>query len=261
MANELRLSVSKVKCFIDCKKKYKFVYVDKLPRKVWEHHTLGKVCHKVLEDFHKSYIEGSKEPYHIVMSRAFKGAVTKYKDYITLSMKSECWKIIDEYLRKITESKKQQKLPNIIACEKEFEFSINEDIILRGAIDRIQIDKDDTLHVIDYKTTKNANYLVGDYFQLLTYAYVLSQEDLSIHKIRASYVLLKHSFNYITTTFSDSEIAKIKDKYIEYGRQILEEKRFAPHVSQLCRWCDHLAVCEEGLKFLNPQITYGKTDW
>jgi hypothetical protein len=119
MSDPIRLSVSKTKTFVDCKAKYKYVYVEKLPRKDWEFHTFGKFCHKVLEDFHNAYIEhDSTQPFNIEMGNAWKSAWKEYKSAMTPEMKKDCWEIIDQYLRKISAEKKSiDVIPNVISCE------------------------------------------------------------------------------------------------------------------------------------------------
>lgn len=258
MNNEIRLSVSKTKCFLDCKAKYKYNYIDKLPRKVWSFHTFGKFCHKVLEDFHNEYINGSVEPYNVTMSKAFKNAYNLYKEDMDPQMKKDCWEIINQYLKII----KQNKF-GVIACEKNFDFSLegHENIILNGMIDRIQVDDDNVIHVCDYKTSKNKKYLKDDFFQLLTYAYVISLEDPSIEKVRASYIMLRHNFEYITTEFKPKDILKLKDKYIEYANRILEEKDFEPNPTKLCEYCDFSHVCEASKKVMDPSKVFGEVSW
>ena len=261
MSNEFRLSVSKCKTYLDCKAKYKYTYIDKLPRKTFDFHTLGKFCHKVLEDFHNSYINGNNDPYNIVISKAFKDALVEYKDEMTSEMKKECWQIIDQYLRRITINKKNNNVANVLACEKNFELLVGGKVILNGMIDRIQLDDDNVIHVADYKTTKNAKYLKEDFFQLLTYAYVIISEDPTIEKVRASYILLRHDFEYITKEFDKKEIVKVADKYINYTDQILNEKEFAPNPSRLCAYCDHISVCAAGKKMIDPSKIYGEVAW
>src|SRR5690242_7127802 len=124
MSQILRLSVSKTKTFLDCRTKFKYAYIEKLPKKDWEHHTLGKFCHKVLEDFHIAYIEGSTEPYNVTMQKAFKAAVAEYKAAMTPEMKKECWVMIDKYLRIVSDDKKNNLSANVIACEKNFELLV-----------------------------------------------------------------------------------------------------------------------------------------
>lgn len=258
---EFRLSVSKLKTYLTCPKKYKFTYIDKLPRKTFDFHTLGKFCHKVLETFHNAYIIGSDQPYNITMSKSFKDALELYKADMTPEIKKECWSIIDKYLKLVSENKKNNIVANVLSCEKDFELSVGGKVILNGQIDRIQLDDDDVLHVCDYKTSKSTKYLKDDFFQLLTYAFIILNEDKDLKKIRASYIMLKHNFEYITTEFKKDEILKIGDKYIQYTDQILNDKIYEPKPSRLCEYCDHLTSCIEGRKIVNPSTTYGAVQW
>lgn len=259
---ELRLSVSKTKTFIDCKRKFEFTYIQKLPRKEWSFHVFGKFCHKVLEDFHNAYVKNNSIlPYNIEMGKAFKAAMIEFKTGMTSEMKKDCWDIIDKYLRIISTDKLNNSIVNVIEVEKTFSFPIGNNIVLNGMIDRIQIDADNVVHVADYKTTKNKKYLKNDWFQLLTYAYVIISEDPTIEKVRASYILLRHDFEYITTEFSVPEILKIKDKYMDYANQIRTETEYAPNPTALCNFCDHLNLCPEGKAKSFGQNIYGEVTY
>lgn len=262
MSEDLRLSVSKTKTFLDCKAKFKFAYIEKLPRKDWEFHIFGKFCHKVLEDFHNVYIRSnSTKPFNIEMGQAFKNALKEFGDKMTPDMKKDCWAIIDQYLRIVTDDKKNNLSANVVACEKNFDFLIDKNLVLNGMIDRIQIDADNVVHVCDYKTVKNKKYLKNDFFQLLTYAYVMLLENPDLEKVRASYILLRHDFEYITTEFSAADIMKVKDKYIEYARQMNTEKEFTPNPTALCNYCDFLNNCPEGKSKSYNQNIYGEVSW
>ena len=48
------LSVSKVKTFKDCPAKYRYTYIEKLPRKSWEFQVLGQFAHSSLENLLKT---------------------------------------------------------------------------------------------------------------------------------------------------------------------------------------------------------------
>jgi RecB family exonuclease len=261
MTDELRLSVSKTKTFLDCKAKFKFCYVEKLPRKEWEFHTFGKFCHSALEYFHKQYIDGCLLPYNVTMGDAFKHAWAEFKDRMTPEMKKECWEILNGYLALASKEKQSGMPANVIAAEKRFDFPITENIVLNGAIDRIQLDADNVIHVADYKTTKHKKYLKNDWFQLLTYAYVLLHDDPTITKVRGSYVLLRHDFEYITTEFSLAEILSVKDKFEEYAAQMRAEKEFPPTPTNLCNYCDYLQQCPAGKSKAFDQQVYGEVNW
>lgn len=260
MSEELRLSVSKTKTFVDCKLKYKFNYIEKLPKKDWDHHTFGKFCHSVLEHFHKQYLEGCMLPYNAVMNDSWKVAWAEYKDKMNPTMKKDCWDLINKYL-KLVSVKKGQFPANVIAVEKRFDFQVTENLVLNGAIDRIQMDDDDVIHVCDYKTAKNKKYLKDDWFQLLTYAYVIVNDDPSIKKVRGSYILLRHDFEYMTVEFDLPEIMKVKDKFIEYARQMNTETEFKPNPTPLCNFCDFLNNCPEGKAKSFNQNIYGEVSY
>lgn len=261
MSDEFRVSVSKTKTFIDCKAKFKYCYVEKLPRKDWDFHIFGKFCHMVLEEFHKAYMEGCLLPYNITMGDSYKKALVEYKDKMTPEMKRECWSIIDKYLRRVTNEKNNGKPANVIGVEKRFELAVGENIILNGAIDRIEIDADNVVHVGDYKTVKNKKYLKDDFFQLLTYAFVIMSEDPSITKVRASYILLRHDFEYITTEFTKQDVMSVEQKYIDYVNQMLTEKDFKPNPTVLCNFCDYLEKCPEGKTKAFNQTVYGEVGY
>ena len=138
LIKKLKLSVSRVKCFDQCKKKYNYSYNLRLPKKTWEFHTLGKFVHLVLEEFHKAFINGCSEPLHIVMAKSYKIALKQYGKSMSDEMKKEAFSMIDEYLQKITNEK--HTIKDVIAVEKTFSFPITDHIILNGMIDKIQVD-------------------------------------------------------------------------------------------------------------------------
>lgn len=249
MPDALKLSVSKTKTFTDCNKKYYFSYVLKLPKKEMDYHIFGKFVHKVLEDFHSDYINGSEELSNKVMAKVFKNAITEYKGKMTKEAEKEAYDIVDAYLKKISTDKKGEI--QVLSVEKSFSFNISDHVILNGFIDRIQRDADGVVHVCDYKTTKNKKYLKNDFMQLLTYAYVICHEDPSIEKVRGSYILLRHNFEYITKDFSKDEIFEMKDKYEQYAKMIEEEKLWRPNTTPLCAYCDFVDSCAEGKAFVN----------
>jgi ATP-dependent helicase/DNAse subunit B len=52
----IKLSASSTKTFEQCRRKYYYTYIEKLPKKNWAHLTLGTFCHRVLELFHKQWL-------------------------------------------------------------------------------------------------------------------------------------------------------------------------------------------------------------
>ena len=263
---EIKLSVSKVKSFKGCKKHYEFSYIKKLPSLEFPHHTFGKLAHKALEDFHNHYINNtnSSEFHNKVMTESFKSACNEYKDKMTKDMQIECKEILTKYLNILANDKLNSAAYNVLKCEDPFELIIeneNTAVKMNGFIDRIQLDPDGIIHVADYKTVKNEKYLKDDFFQLLTYAYIILHKNPDIDKVRASYIMLRHNFKYITKDFHKEEILEIKDKYLSYAEDILAETTFKANPTALCNYCSYLNLCEEGQKKANPIKVFGEINW
>jgi CRISPR/Cas system-associated exonuclease Cas4 (RecB family) len=248
---QLSLSVSKAKTFDDCKAKYKFCYIDKLPRIDQDFHIFGKFLHAVLEFFHRDLIKDSslENDWPKVLDAAWDEALNddaeKFSEKLTDQQINDATEIINEY-REILE---EEGIANVIAVEKDFYIAIDGIILLNGFIDRIQIDPDGVLHVADYKTTKDPKYL-QDTFQLQTYCFALMLEDESIQRIRCSFILLRHGFDYLTHEFTRDEIMKIAEKFKKYFEKISDEKAFRASPQFLCKYCDFIDHCDAGRGYL-----------
>jgi RecB family exonuclease len=245
---QIKLSVSKAKTFDDCAAKYKFCYIDKLPRIDRDFHIFGKYLHLVLETFHRYLLENPGSEWRAKIEEAWTFAYNEYSELMTGFQYKEAKEIIDEYKAIIV----KDGLPNIIEVEAPFYIVINDKVLLNGFIDRIQRDPDGMIHVIDYKTTKDPKYL-KDFFQLITYCYALCLEDESIERIRGSFVLLRHNFDYITHEFTREEVIKVAEKFLRYAFNIEEEKLWRPNPQFLCKYCDYLDHCKAGKDYLTAK--------
>lgn len=262
------LSVSKAKTFESCKAKYKFSYIDRLPKKDWDHLVFGKFLHEILEVFYKKRIDGDlATPNHLLLSSSWKHAFNNWKSKLSKEQITEAKTICEKFLFKIAKTKPQ---PTVLAVEKSFNVIIDEKILLVGFIDRVQLDHDGLLHVADYKTSKSKEYLKKDFFQLLTYAWVMCLEDPTLQKVRTSYIMLKHGFDSIEKEFERDEIMELEAKILNYYDQIDEERLFRPNTGPLCPYCDYAddSICPEGFKAAErygkkppEHTTFGKDTW
>lgn len=269
-----QLSVSKAKTFNSCPKKFRFHYIEKLPRKEWEHHVFGTFVHDVLENFHKRLIDDASLDQFDLMTECFKNSLEKFKDKITKEQKVEAFDVLKDYLFYLNNNAENQ----VIAVEKPF-YLVIDDVLVLGFIDRLQIDSDGVLHISDYKTNKggqtgtpkqklsNAKKYLKDFFQLKTYAYVLMLEDPSIQKIRTSFMLLRHKFALVKKEFTRDEImSEVEQTYLKYAADIREEQLWRANPGILCKFCDWLDNCEEGKQFLRKigqldQQIFGQVKW
>jgi hypothetical protein len=217
------------------------------PQDDWEE--ILKICWaKGLGGMKNFSSEFSEEQYKEFSEEEING----YRSILTKDQIPEAKEILYEY----KEILKEEGIPNIINVEKPFYINVNNQILLNGFIDRIQIDKDKMIHVADYKTTKDKKYL-DDFFQVKTYCFALMLADESIKKIRASFILLRHHFDYMTEEYTREEIlSEVPKKFVEGANKILEERLFRPSPQFLCKYCDYLTSCKAGEDFLQRRGIY-----
>ena len=262
--NLLRLSVSKVKTFKDCAAKYRFTYIEKLPRKEWDFHVFGTYCHEILEKFHQERLDGNIGTDEDVMDTAKDYALGIYSEKLSLKQRVEAIDIIDQYMLTLKEHQDNETTPEVISVEESFYIDVDGKILLNGFIDKVQLDHDGVLHVADYKTTKNKKYVKNDFMQLKTYAYVMCLKDPTLEVVRTSYVMLRHNCSLIQKEFKRAEIMKMEQVFLDYADKINEEQLFRPTANNLCAFCDHLTSCETGRNFTNARNgfdRYGARDW
>lgn len=260
------VSYSKVTSYKDCPRKYKFCYIDKLPRQEKPYTIFGQFCHEILEKFHRFYIDpedpyknaNMEIPYCDTMKRCFLDAKKKWEPKLTKEQVDEAYQIMLDYLISISGA---QDSPNITFVEKKIWMPIDNEFILYGFIDRIQIDSDGILHVVDYKTTKDEKYL-KDRTQLLLYAYTEHVNDEKINKFRTSYILLKHKMKPLLAEHSIDELIEAKNKFVEIWQNIKVDKLYRPNpIYYKCNICDYVNQCKEGQSVLFKKKAFGKKAW
>ncbi len=257
------LSYSKVTSFKQCPKKYKFAYIDKLPRVDKPYTVFGNFCHYALQRFHERFLDTQKpSTYKEAMILSFRESIEKYKEKLTKEQIDEGYGIMKLYLSQIIDLGKQNKFPNVLNVEKKIWKTI-DDFIFYGFIDRVQKDEDGLFHIIDYKTTKDKRFL-KDASQILLYGYFIHQDNPEIKRVRTSYVLLKHKMQYMTHEHDVSELIEAKDKFVGLWQELKKEKLFRANPGfQNCTICDYTDVCEEGGQLMQRKKSfYGEeTSW
>jgi putative RecB family exonuclease len=233
----LKLSASSTKTFDSCRRKYFYSYIDKQPKKHWDHLTLGTFCHAVLEAFHKQWLADKNLNLAQLIGSCFAEARTE-TEFLTMTdtQLNDAKVMIQDYLFLV----EKNGMPNTLSVEEGFEITLGN-YVLRGFIDRLDVDKDGLFHIVDYKTTKNEKYL--DDFQLLVYGMAIKNKYPEIDRFRGSYVLLKKGSKMMTNEYNLSDIYKCEKKILEYGKSIEEEKKWEKSPSQLCNWCDFYDTC------------------
>lgn len=257
MSKEIKLSATRVSTFLDCKQKYWFNYHDRLPKKANPAFKLGIAVHEALEFAGKIWLKKGE------FSSEDKKKVLDYYNETSISEG-----VSDLSLHKQGADIVRAKLDDFMLGEKlislEYKFGFyGEDVITRdgvsliGAIDKVSEIDDDTLLVIDYKTSSTAptqDQLKTD-LQLSIYDLVASLKWPKYKRVILCLDLLKHEPVYTYRT--DQERDEISDYLtIVHDAMVRMKKRDAkPSLNLFCPWCDFKDYCHTYKK------AYDKTNY
>src|SRR5690606_38241743 len=143
-------------------RKYYYTYIEKLPRKDWEHFDLGELVHGALEIFHKEYKSDKSPPENPanLMKVAFQtqqDLIEKEKNSLLSSeVLIEARNILRDYMLNL---KQKGIRSDIVVVEDGFNIRLNDKYSVQGYIDRLDMDFDGIYHIKDYKTNKSAKYM------------------------------------------------------------------------------------------------------
>lgn len=234
-SDKLKLSVSAIKTYQQCPRKYYYTYIDKKPKKDWAHLKLGNFVHDALENFHKTASKENTEMGKVgdVMSRVCKAAAHKYG--LSPEQRASAKEMLSKYLEKV----RKTGMPKVIQNEKSFAIDLGDDVTIRGFIDRVD-EKGASIDIVDYKTGKS-KYL--DEFQLTVYALAVFHEYPDLNSVVGKYDVLAENSREIPYPISRTDTERCKDTIRKVASQIREEKSWEPKPTRLCSYCDFEAFC------------------
>lgn len=218
----LPLSFSSLSNFKQCKRKFRYDKIDKLPRefKMSEPLIKGGAVHDILEHFPNQSNHEYAKTYEYIIQEFLKTDIAK-KYLFTKSTR--------EFSFGLT--------PNL----KLTDF-FNKKSLFRGKIDHICI-IDGVLFLVDWKTGKVKEQRYQDFTQLLFYAVVMFLKNSSIKEIDISYVYVEHG--------QENKLRLLRDNLESYLGEllnliysVLSEKEYPKTITPLCDWCDFQEICQ-----------------
>ena len=243
------ISESKYQTFKQCKLKYSFRYVDRLPEPQ-EANTealhFGSYIHKVLEDG----VNATTREELVTIAEEVKGSYDVSKKY-----EGKDLKCIDNFLEF------NKNIEGTVATELVFEVEVKDDITLNGVIDRVVKGKDGSYLVIDYKTSKREKNKVDLYqdSQLKGYVYAIHK----LYGVPISQIHAAHYYpltnNFVNVKYSIPQITAHTRKIIDEVWKIRKSKKedMKPNRNDFCNWCAYKTCCPE---FNSPQACSKKIE-
>ena len=244
VAPSLRLSPTAVTCFRQCPQQYKFRYIDHLgdeyggPRPYF---TMGNHVHDTLKEFMTTVPLDERNMETMV--RLLRKNWRRYRIGFRGQEDERRW--AEKALRQLSSFVTGHDIrirPYLV--EAWFETEITPGLVLHSRTDRVDLQADRTLHVIDYKTGNTPE--TSDWTQLYLNALVLSR--------KMPYPVSKASFIYLSSGLVDT--ARIEGAVLDKARwDLLLTARtigcgrsFRPQPGVGCRRCDFKPICPVRVK-------------
>jgi len=189
--------------------------------------------------------------------------IRKIKDtYRTVAAKEgiQSMSIYDDGLEMVLSRVDDFVAGEIKTIEDRFRVTTNEGVTIIGAMDKVVELDEDTLVVIDYKTSKyvsNVEELRSD-IQLSMYDLVASIKYPGYKRIILSLDYLRHEQVYTYRT------VKERDTFAKYIASIyeammnMEERHAKPEINDMCNWCDHKDSCPDYKNILSEKSIFSK---
>ena len=267
MAKRLE-SPSSINTFKQCKRKYYYQYVEKLPTGSSIHLVRGNIAHSVLEDFYDIDLseineENYANKFRVVVQRLLLHHWNKEKarlDELKLSKDQEKFYFeetmlmimnwTNQYLEEITKEIKNKNISlqeafNLLTPVREQEYR-SEDYSVRGFIDAIQY-VEDQVYIIDYKT--NARFDIKDSIKLQLAIYsLLYFEKHGKTPAKLGIYFLRHKLKFIDFDDELINLAKREIELIHAHTSLTENiSDYTKTITPLCKWrtgqCDFYETC------------------
>lgn len=239
MAKNITMSATRMSMYLSCKWKYYCNYILHLPKKSNVSFKLGIAVHEALAEAGMVWKRNQKFA---------KEDIVRIKDmYNTVAAKEGLadTNIYHEGMQMVLSRVNNFANGEILTIEDRFRVSTDEGVMLIGAMDKVEALSEDTVLVVDYKTSK--------YFE--TSAELKSDIQLSVYDVVASikypeYKRIILSLDYLrgdqVFTYRTSEERR---GFLDYMLAIykemlkLEKEDCTPMLNDMCNWCDFTDNC------------------
>jgi hypothetical protein len=129
--------------------------------------------------------------------------------------------------------------------EEPFEFALNDEVKIRGRIDRMDCLPDDTADVVDYKYSKKASEFARDVNRLQGPLYLLAVEKaFGLKPGNMSYCGLRGAVQSVVQEVTGERLAAAAETTLRIAVEV-REGRAEPRPADLapCRYCTFKDVC------------------
>lgn len=241
-------SHSRLETFENCRLKFKYQYIDRLPRETDSIETfLGRIFHEVMEKLYKEI--GFREP-----------ALEDLKNYL-----NELWdknygphvfirkpdRLAEDYrmvgLKALADYYNRYhpfNIDRILGVEKTLYIDLNSQYRVKCLVDRLTQNKEGVLEIHDYKTSGDlpVQAKLDKDRQLALYEIAVRQAwpDIKDVDLVWHYVCFDKEMHSHRTL---KELEELKSNTISLIKEIESTTEYSPKQSALCEWCSFQNIC------------------
>ena len=244
---EVKLSATRINSFLRCKLKYWLGYIEHYPKLINPAFLFGRVAHETLEDAGRIWMEKGEfsEEDKVELMRLFDVYAAKegLDDY---EIHVEGKKLVKERIDNFELGR------GILSLEENFgtpdgrDIRTKDNVPLIGAMDKVVEVDDDTIMVVDYKTSR-----IVPTVDQLRYDIQLSIYDLVAHIIWPQYDNIILSLDMLKSdpvySYRTPEERIEFENYLKavYDEMInIKKKDAKARLNIFCPWCDFKEYCD-----------------
>jgi putative RecB family exonuclease len=244
------LSPSRVESFLSCPLAFRFSSIEKLPDLPSVAATRGSLVHRALELL---FMHQAPERTAAALERAVDTAIVEYRDepeFTLLGLDAEETARFEADGRQLAVNYLEMEDPttvNEIGLELRLEAPVG-DLMLRGIIDRLELDEHGELVVTDYKTGRapSPNWERKSLSGLNFYSFLC--ESLFGRRPAAIRLMYLSSKETITATPSEQSTKFLTTRTTAVWKAVAtacERDDFRPRQGPLCNYCSYKQWCPE----------------
>lgn len=250
----VRLSFSRISTYRQCPLQFRYRYRDGLPTPPSPHLSFGRSVHAALEWLYDRKVADWPDEDDL-LDRFYE--VWDSSGFVDVDRDEQLrfYRRGQQALRRFHRRERDRfRIP--AGTEVYFELPLGDRALIVGSIDRVDLDDDHRLHIVDYKTGKLRDREgVAGSLQLALYA--LACEHL-YGRLPATVCLdFVVAGPRIRVPAGDLDLEGARRAAAEAAASIRAE-RFDPTPSRLCSWCDYRRLCPawegEGPDVLGPAV-------